>query len=93
MAKNPVLLADELEKEQDYVPFVLDANKYADVQKTPYGFIYNVGNQSITDLTEQDSKLFGKPAVKNKGFSLTVDGDEAFYPDFDSAYKAAKGLK
>ena len=87
--KSPLDLADE----KEYTPFVLDSKKYPDVQTTPYGFIYNVGNQSITDLSEQDASLFGKPATRNKGFSLTVDGDEVFYPDFDSAYRAVKGIK
>lgn len=83
---------DKMANKQEYVPFALDTKKYPDVQTTPYGFIYNVGNQSITDLSEQDARLFRKPATKSKGFSLTVDGDEVFYPDFESAYKAAKGI-
>ena len=86
MAKTPIELAEE----QEYVPFALDTKKYPDVQTTPYSFIYNIGNKSITDLSEQDAHLFRKPATKNKGFSLTVDGDEVYYPDFESAYQAAK---
>jgi len=87
--KNPLDQAKALQ----YVPFELNREKYPDVEETPYGFIYNVGNQSITDVAEQNARLFNKPATKSDGFTLTVDGDEVFYPDFDSAYKAAKGIK
>ena len=85
--KNPLDQAEAIQ----YTPFKLDSEKYPDVEETPYGFIYNVGNQSITDVAEQNARLFNRPATKSGGFTLTVDGDEVFYPDFESAYKAAKG--
>lgn len=87
--KNPLDQANALQ----YTPFKLDRAKYPDVEETPYGFIYNVGNKSITDLAEQDAHLFHKPATKSGGFTLTVDGDEVFYPSFEEAYKAAKRIK
>lgn len=71
--------------------FVLDKQKYPDVEETPYGFIYNVNGKSITDIAAQNRK-FGMPSSSG-GFSLAVDGDESFYEDWDSAYKAAKGIK
>jgi len=80
--------------------FVLDKEKYPDVRETPYGFIYNVvddkGNilRSITDSTAE-RMTWGKPNLpkENLGFSVDFDGDESFYPDWESAYKAAKGIK
>lgn len=92
---NPPIYKSPLDQAEaiQYIPFKLDSKKYPDVEETPYGFIYNVGNQSITDIAEQNARLFNKPATKNDGFTLTVDGDEVFYPDFESAYKAAKGIK
>ena len=71
--------------------FVLDKEKYPDVQETPYGFIYNVNGRSITDLAGQN-RAFGMPSSSG-GFTLAVDGDESYYDDWDSAYKAAKGIK
>ena len=77
-------------------PFKLDKKLYPDVEETPYGFIYNVGGQSITDVGEHMRKTGMSGFLKesdNPGFTLFVDGDEAWYPDFESAYKAAKGTK
>ena len=76
-----------------YQPFKLDKKKYPDVEETPYGFIYNAGGRSITDLKAQN-KALGYPLFdKTDGFSVTIGGDEVYYDDFDSAYKAAKGIK
>lgn len=76
--------------------FVLDKNKYPDVEETPYGFIYNVNGRSITDVAAQDRKLFPnkKPNPLYKpGFTVTDDfGDEVSLHDFDTAYKFAKGI-
>lgn len=85
--KNPNDLGQALLQE----PFKLDKEKYPDVEETPYGFIYNVNGKSITDVLRQNQK-FGLPG-KSGGFTLAVDGDEIFYPDWESAYKAAKGVK
>lgn len=70
-----------------------DISKYPDVEKTPYGFIYNVNGESITDLKEQD-RSFGKNVDDNKnyGFTVTKDGDEVYYETFEDAYNAAKGI-
>ena len=87
--KTPLEQAQAME----YTPFKLDREKYPDVEETPYGFIFNVGGNSITDVAEQDARLFRKPATRSKGFTLTSGGDEVYYPDFESAYKAAKGIK
>ena len=86
--KNPAELADAL----DFVPFKLDKEKYPDVEETPYGFIYNVGGRSITDIGGQNRK-FGMGRPDATGFTVEFDGDESFYPDFELAYKAAKGIK
>lgn len=86
--KSPLEQAQAME----YTPFKLDKSKYPDVEETPYGFIYNVNGQSITDLSEQDAKLLKKPATRNKGFTLTIDNDEVYFPDFESAYKRAKKI-
>lgn len=78
-----------------YTPFKLDKNKYKDVEETPYGFIYNAGNQSITDLAEQE-RAFGNKIDPNKkyGFTRTTDsGDEIFHETFEDAYNAIKGGK
>lgn len=104
-AKNPDelsafkdLLGRATEK-QTGTRFVLDKNKYPDVEETPYGFIYNVklpnGQiKSITDATAQ-RMTWGKNHLptENLGFTVDFDGDESFYPDWESAYKAAKGIK
>ena len=76
--------------------FVLDKNKYPDVEETPYGFIYNVNGKSITDVEGQDRVLFpnkkSNPLYK-PGFTVTDDsGDEVSLHDFDTAYKFAKGI-
>ena len=69
-----------------------DPKKYADVEQTQYGFVYNVNGKSITDVAAQNKK-FGVKG-KSSGFTVTTDdGDEAFYETFDEAYKAAKGNK
>lgn len=81
-----------------YTPFKLDTKKYADVKQTPYGYIYNVGNKSITDLNAQN-RHFAKndPSFKfdeNKdyGFSVTNDsGDETYHDTWDKAYNTARG--
>ena len=76
--------------------FRLDKEKYPDVEETPYGFIYNVNNRSITDLEGQE-KAFNKnykysPAII-RGFTVQDDyGDEVNFHDFDTAYKFAKGI-
>lgn len=82
---------DQLGKSILSEPFKLDKEKYADVEETPYGFIYNVNGRSITDIGAQDRK-FGMPRP-GSGFTLTVDGDETYFETFDDAYKAAKGIK
>lgn len=93
--KNPLDQAKALQQEQAYVPFKLDKKKYPDVEETPYGFIYNVGGRSITDAKEQARAFDGERFKPDReyGFSLEVNGDESYYPDFESAYKAAKGIK
>lgn len=68
--------------------FKLDKEKYPDVEETPYGFIYNVNGESITDLKAQNEK-FGMSG--GSGFLLTKDGDEVYFETFEDAYKAAKG--
>lgn len=92
MADNPSKLADQLLKKK---PWKLDAKKYPDVEKTPYGYIYNVGNRSITDVGEQMKRIAPKKYNKDYdyGFTLFDDGEEIYYPSFDEAYKAAKGGK
>ena len=90
--KDPSHLAETLVNNNH--GFVLDKEKYPDVETTPYGFIYNVNGHSITDSTSQRRKLMPshfKEGV-DYGFTLTEGGDEVYYPDFDSAYKAAKGI-
>lgn len=79
------------EVEEPKHPFKLDKEKYPDVEETPYGFAYNVGNQTITDIKAQN-KAFGRDVDNDKeyGFTLTVDGDEVYYNSFDEAYAAAK---
>lgn len=79
-----------------YTPFKLDTKKYADVKQTPYGYIYNVDGESITDLNAQN-RHFAKndPSFKfdkNKdyGFSRTAGGDEVLHTTFDEAYQAIK---
>lgn len=89
--KNPLAQAEALQNK----PFKLDKKKYPDVEETPYGFIYNVNGRSITDAKEQARAFDGdrfKPD-REYGFTVDIDGDEAYYEDFDSAYKAAKGIK
>lgn len=93
--KNPVQQAAAIQGEQAYVPFKVDKKKYPDVEETPYGFIFNVNGRSITDAKEQARQTMPghfKPD-RNYGFTLTANGDEAYYEDFDQAYKAAKGIK
>lgn len=80
-------------KKDDKKPKKFDVSKYKDVKKTPYGFIYNVGNKSITDLKEQ-KKSMGEKVDPNKeyGFSVTDDfGDETVYETFNKAYESVKG--
>jgi hypothetical protein len=71
--------------------FKLDEEKYQDVEKTPYGFIYNVNGKSITDLAGQKKKLGYSLSTEDSGFTVAVGGEEVFFKDFDSAYKYAKG--
>lgn len=73
--------------------FELDAKKYPDVTKTPYGFIYNVNNKSITDLAGGKKKLGYSLSNNDSGFTVADGGEEVFFKDFDSAYKYAKGGK
>ena len=65
------------------------------MEETPYGFIYNVNGHSITDATAERKKLM--PAFykegQDYGWHLSVGGDEAYYPSFEEAYKAAKEIK
>lgn len=75
------------------VEFELDAKKYPDVAKTPYGFIYNVNNKSITDLAGGKKKLGYSLSNNDSGFTVADGGEEVFFKDFDSAYKYAKGGK
>lgn len=91
MARNPNELANELLKEGKKA-WELDKAKYPDVEETPYGFIYNVGGRSITDLGGERKKRFPNKYDESKqyGFSVERDGDEYFYPTFEDAYKAAK---
>ena len=79
------------EVEEPKHAFKLDKEKYPDVEETDYGFVYNVNGKSITDLKAQ-RKSFGEDIESDKdyGFSLTVNGDEAYYNSFDEAYQAAK---
>ena len=87
--KNPLAQAEALQNK----PFKLDKKAYPDVEETPYGFIYNVNGRSVTDLNAQN-KALGYPLFdKTQGFTVTIGGDEVYYDDFDSAYKAAKGIK
>ena len=69
----------------------LDLSKYSDVQTTPYGFIYNVGGHSITDMAEEARSNGTYKEGAKYGFSVEKDGDEVIYENFDDAYKAAKG--
>lgn len=89
--KNGHLPKDEARVKANKNKF--DISKYPDVEKTPYGFIYNVNGESITDLKEQDRK-FGRNVDDNKnyGFTVTKDGDEVYYETFEDAYNAAKGI-
>lgn len=74
--------------------FVLDKEKYPDVEETPYGFIYNVGGRSITDATAErmtwPKSMWPKESL---GFRVAFGGDEVEYPTWEEAYKAAKGIK
>lgn len=72
--------------------FVLDKEKYPDVEVTPYGFIYNVGGRSITDIGGQN-KRFGHGKTGNQGFTVEFEGDESYYPTWEDAYKVAKGIR
>lgn len=78
-----------------YKPFVLDKKLYPDVEETPYGYVYNVGKHSITDLGRERQKIMPShfDPNKNYGFSVTVGGDESYYPSFEEAYKMIKGIK
>lgn len=91
--KTPLEQSNEMQK--PVVPaFKLDKEKYPDVEETPYGFIYNVGNTSIEDIGHHMRRtgMDLKPN-DNAGFTVFMSGDEVWYPDFESAYKAAKGIK
>ena len=79
------------DEEESNVEFKLDEKKYPDAEKTPYGFIYNVGGKSITDLAGQKKKLGYSLSTEDSGFTVAVGGEEVFFKDFDSAYKYAKG--
>ena len=82
--------ADAEFKQEQPKPWKFDKMKYQDVEETPYGFIYNIGGQSITDVAGQ-KRAFGEPIEEGKeyGFTRTTDsGDEVFHKSFDDAYKA-----
>lgn len=92
----PDLLRVATEKRTGRPSFKLDKKLYPDVEETPFGFIYNVNGKSITDQNAQRMTWGEKFAPKENedfGFTVDFDGDEAYYPDFESAYKAAKGIK
>lgn len=78
----------EIKENAENGTFKLDKEKYPDVEETPYGFIYNVNGESITDLKAQNEK---SGMGGGSGFSLTKDGDEVYFETFEDAYKAAKG--
>lgn len=79
--------------------FKLDKEKYPDVEETPYGYIYNVNGQSITNQKAMNKSFHDKdssyPYDPNKeyGWSYTKDGDEVYAESFDDAYNAVKGKK
>lgn len=79
------------EAEEPKHPFKLNKEQYPDVETTQYGFIYNVGNSSITDLAAQEKSWGRSDDDIERGFSVTKDGEEFYYDTFDEAYKAAKG--
>jgi len=71
--------------------FKLDKQKYPDVEKTPYGYVYNVNGTSITDLGGEAKKLgFGYDPNKQYGFSVARDGEEQVYESFEDAYNSIK---
>lgn len=65
---------------------------YEGVKQTPYGYIYNIGKTSITDL-KAERKSMNMKVDENKEYGYTVfkDGEEVYYPTFEEAYKSAKG--
>ena len=92
----PDLLKDATTARTHRPSFKLDKKLYPDVEETPYGFIYNVNGHSITDQTAQRMTWGDKFAPKENddfGFTVDIGGDESYYPTFDEAYKAAKGIK
>lgn len=87
--RNPSLLANAMNKQPK--TFVLDKEKYPDVQVSPYGFIYNIGNASITDVAAQNKKM---GLGGGDGFTVTTDyGEELYYPTWEEAYNFVKGGK
>lgn len=70
---------------------------YEGVKATPYGFIYNVGkSHSITDVNEQDAKLFNKkidPNAKKRYSYQLPSGDEVYADSFEEAYNKVMELE
>lgn len=97
MANTPLELAQEV-KPFEYKPFVLDKEKYSDVEETPYGFIYNVNGHSITDHNALYRKYMPDVVKEGTDYGWTVvdssgPNDELYMPSFDEAYKYAKRIK
>lgn len=67
-------------------PWKFDQKKYPNVKTTPYGYIYNYGGSSITDIAANDKAMGSKKP--GKGFSYTVGGDEIMAETFDDAIAA-----
>ena len=82
------------QSKSSYTPFKLDRAKYSDVETTPYGFVYNVGGQSITDMAGQAHAFGEHDPNKKYGWTRTTDsGDEVVHESFEDAYNAIKGGK
>lgn len=83
---------DELEKQTFGKKEIKKPTDFEGVEETPYGYIYNVGNTSITDLkAERKSMNMKVDENKEYGYSVFKDGEEVYYPTFEEAYKSAKG--
>lgn len=96
---EPWLVSDDFAKQFEEAKepihsFKLDKSKYPDVEETPYGFIYNVGGSSITDLRGQ-RRAFGEDVddYKDYDFTYTRGGDEINAPSFEEAYQQIKRRK
>lgn len=89
-------LAKATEHQTGLPSFNLDKEKYPDVEETPYGFIYNVNGNSITDRTKERMTWGEKHYPKqNLGFGVfdAAKGEEFEFPTWEDAYKYAKGIK